>query len=158
MSVIIRFATVEDTDLILRFIHGIAAYEKLSHLVEATPEKIKKHLFEEKAVSECLLAFEDETAIGFALFFHNFSTFVSKPGIYLEDLFIDPAYRAKGYGKALLISLIKIAKQRECGRVEWSVLNWNTPAIEFYESLGAVPMEGWTVYRLDEKKIAELSI
>lgn len=153
----IRFATEADCDTILGFIHGIAAYEKLSHEVEATAENIREHLFGTKAVAECLLAYEGSTAVGFALFFHNFSTFVSRPGIYLEDLFIEPPYRGKGYGKALLLQLVKIAAERNCGRVEWSVLNWNKPAIDFYESLGAVPMNEWTVYRLREADIQRLA-
>ncbi len=148
MSFQIRFATAADCDIILNFIQGIAEYEKLSHQVEATTAKIETHLFGPKAVAECLLAFEDNTPIGFALFFHNYSTFVSKPGIYLEDLFVDPTYRGKGYGKALLETLIQLAKDRDCGRVEWSVLDWNTSAISFYESMGAKPMNGWTVYRI----------
>ncbi len=144
----IRFAQKADCGLILHFIEGIAEFEKLGHLVEATIPKIKEHLFGPKAVAECLLAFENEVAVGFALFFHNYSTFVSKPGIYLEDLFIDPNHRGKGYGKALLLNLIDLAKERNCGRVEWSVLDWNEHAIKFYESLGATPMNGWTVYRI----------
>ncbi|GAB1447203.1 GNAT family N-acetyltransferase [Bacteroidota bacterium] len=152
----IRFATQDDCQLILRFIEGIAAYEKLSDQVEASEEKIAEYLFGEKAFAECLLGFEGNTPVGFALFFHNYSTFVSRPGIYLEDLFIEPHFRAKGYGKKLLLELVKIAKERNCGRLEWSVLNWNQPAIDFYESLGAVAMKGWTVYRLDEKAIENL--
>ena len=148
MSFQIRFATAADCEIILNFIKGIAEYEKLSHLVEATTEKISTHLFGPKAVAECLLAFEDNTPVGFALFFHNYSTFVSKPGIYLEDLFVDPNFRGKGYGKALLETLIQLAKDRDFGRVEWSVLDWNTSAISFYESMGAKPMNGWTVYRI----------
>ncbi len=148
MSFQIRFATAADCEIILNFIKGIAEYEKLSHLVEATTEKISTHLFGPKAVAECLLAFEDNTPVGFALFFHNYSTFVSKPGIYLEDLFVDPNFRGKGYGKALLETLIQLAKGRDCGRIEWSVLDWNTSAISFYESMGAKPMNGWTVYRI----------
>ncbi|MCA0427089.1 MAG: GNAT family N-acetyltransferase [Bacteroidetes bacterium] len=152
----IRYATKDDCQLILRFIEGIAAYEKLSDQVEASEEKIAEYLFGEKAIAECLLGFEGNTPVGFALFFHNYSTFVSRPGIYLEDLFIEPEFRAKGYGKKLLLELVKIAKERNCGRLEWSVLNWNKPAIDFYESLGAVAMKGWTVYRLDEKAIENL--
>lgn len=148
MSFQIRFATAADCDIILNFIKGIAEYEKLSHEVEATVEKIATHLFGPKAVAECLLAHEGNTPIGFALFFHNYSTFVSKPGIYLEDLFVDPNFRGKGYGKALLETLIQLAKDRDCGRIEWSVLDWNTSAISFYQSMGAKPMNGWTVFRI----------
>ena len=144
----IRFATEDDCGLILHFIKGIAEYEKLSDQVVATEDKIRTHLFGEKAVAECFLAFEDVTPVGFALFFHNYSTFVSKPGIYLEDLFIEPNFRGKGYGKKLLMHLVQTARERDCGRVEWSVLDWNTPAIDFYKSLGAVAMDGWTVFRI----------
>ena len=144
----IRFAKKEDCGLILKFIEGIAEFEKLSHQVEASIPKIEEHLFGNKSVAECLLAFEGETPVGFALFFHNYSTFVSKPGIYLEDLFIEPIHRGKGYGKALLLNLIDLAKDRNCGRVEWSVLDWNVHAIKFYESIGATAMNGWTVYRI----------
>lgn len=153
----IRAATAADCGLILHFIKGIAQYEKLSHLVEATEEKIHTHLFGEKAFAECFLAFENDVSIGFALFFHNYSTFVSKPGIYLEDLFILPKFRGKGYGKKLFLHLVQTAYYRNCGRVEWSVLNWNKPAIDFYESLGAIAMQGWIIYRLDEARIAALT-
>jgi len=153
----IRKAELEDTALILNFIKGIAAYEKLSDQVEATVEKIETCLFSQQSVAACLLGFENETPIGFAVYFFNYSTFVSKPGIYLEDLFVEPAFRGKGYGKKLLLELVRIAKEKECGRMEWSVLNWNKPAIDFYESMGAKPMTGWTVYRLDEKAIERLA-
>ncbi|MDZ4668694.1 MAG: GNAT family N-acetyltransferase [bacterium] len=144
----IRFATEKDCALLLHFIKGIAHYEELSHLVEATEEKIRTHLFGVKSVAECFLAYEAETPVGFALFFHNYSTFVSKPGIYLEDLYIEPHFRGKGYGKKLLLHLVQTAKERGCGRVEWSVLDWNKPAIDFYKSLGAVAMDGWTIFRI----------
>jgi GNAT superfamily N-acetyltransferase len=153
----IRIAKKEDAPTILRFIEGIADYEKLSHEVEATIEKIETYLFEDKSYAHCLLAFENENPVGFALYFHNYSTFVSKPGIYLEDLFVDPNYRGKGYGKKLLLQLVQTAKENNLGRVEWSVLDWNQPAIDFYESLGAKPMKGWTVYRLNEEAISELT-
>jgi GNAT superfamily N-acetyltransferase len=104
-----------------------------------------------KKLSACVLAFEDNVPVGFALYFFNFSTFLGKNGLYLEDLFVRPAFRGKGYGKKLLFHLADIAKQRNCGRMEWSVLNWNTPAIDFYKSIGAKPMDGWTVFRLDIK-------
>jgi GNAT superfamily N-acetyltransferase len=153
----IRPAQREDVAIILNFIEGIAAYEKLSHEVEATHEKIEHYLFGEKSFASCFIAFEGNTAVGFALYFNNYSTFVSKPGIYLEDLFIEPSYRGKGYGKKLLLKLVQTAKENNWGRVEWSVLDWNKPAIDFYESLGAKPMNGWTVYRLSEKEINNLS-
>lgn len=153
----IRKATEKDCGLILHFIQGIAEYEKLSDQVEATEEKIRTYLFQENAVASCILGFEDDKPVGFALYFLNFSTFVSKPGIYLEDLFVLPEYRGKGYGKNLLLELVQTANKNNYGRVEWSVLNWNQPAIEFYESLGAKPMSGWTVYRLNEEQIAKLA-
>jgi GNAT superfamily N-acetyltransferase len=114
-------------------------------------------LFSQKSYAECIIAFENNEPIGFALFFHNFSTFVSKPGIYLEDLFVLESHRGKGYGKKLLLHVIALAKQRNCGRVDWSVLNWNKPAIDFYESLGATAMNEWTTYRLNEETINKLA-
>jgi GNAT superfamily N-acetyltransferase len=148
MSLLIRPATAKDASQILHFIKAIAAFEELSDEVKATEGNILKYLFGEHSVASCLLAFEAETCIGFALYFKNFSTFVCKPGIYLEDLFVEPNYRGKGYGKALLMELVQLAKSLDYGRVEWSVLNWNKSAIEFYESIGAKPMSGWTTYRL----------
>jgi GNAT superfamily N-acetyltransferase len=152
----IKPATQNDAGIILELIKDIAEYEKLSDQVEATEESIVKYLFRENAFAECLIGFENQVPIGFALFFHNYSTFVSKPGIYLEDLFVKEKYRGKGYGKKLLLSIVKIAHKRNCGRVEWSVLNWNKPAIDFYESLGATPMNEWTVYRLNQEAINKL--
>ncbi len=144
----IRFAVEDDVPLILKFIRDIAEYEKLSHQVETTEEKLRDTLFGEKKYAEVILAFDGETPVGFALFFHNYSTFRAKPGIYLEDLFVEPNLRGKGFGKALLNEIIHIAKQRNCGRVEWSVLDWNTPAINFYKSMGAQSMDEWTVFRI----------
>lgn len=144
----IRFATKEDTHLIHRFIKGIAAYEKLSHTLETTEEKLTETLFGEKKYAEVLLAFDGEIAVGFALFFINYSTFRAMPGFYLEDLFVEHSHRGKGFGKALLEEVISIAKQRNYGRVEWSVLNWNTPAIDFYKNIGAIPMDEWTTFRI----------
>jgi len=148
MSLLIRPALVSDAKQILYFINAIAEYELLSDEVIATEDGVINNLFGENTVASCLLAFESEVCVGFALYFRNFSTFVCKPGIYLEDLFVEPAFRGKGYGKALLMALVELAKIRNYGRVEWSVLNWNKPAIDFYESLGAKPMSGWTTYRL----------
>ena len=144
----LRFATASDVPLILSFVRGIAEYEKLSHEVETTEQKLHDTLFGEKKYAEVLLCFEKDNAKGFALFFHNYSTFRAKPGIYLEDLFVLPEQRGKGYGKALLQKVIETAKERGCGRVEWSVLNWNTPAIDFYRNMGAKPMDEWTVMRV----------
>ncbi|MFN4023865.1 MAG: GNAT family N-acetyltransferase [Hyphomonas sp.] len=145
----IRFATDADVPVILRFIRALAAYEKLSHDCVATEESLRATLFGDRPYAEVLLIEDDGAAHGFALFFHNYSTFLAKPGIYLEDLFVDPAQRGKGYGKALLAKLAEIAVARGCGRLEWSVLDWNQPSIDFYLSLGARPMDEWTIYRLD---------
>lgn len=150
----VRFAIESDVETILSFITKLAEYENLLDEVIATPELLKEWIFEKKK-AEVVLAIENEKAVGFALFFHNFSTFLGRAGIYLEDLFVLPEYRGKGYGKALLKELAKIACERNCGRLEWSCLDWNKPSIDFYLSLGATPMNGWTVYRIagDELKV-----
>ncbi len=145
---VIRIATIADYPTILDFIEQLAAYEKLSHEVVATCSALEKTLFGEKPSAEVLIAEYATQPVGFALYFTNYSTFLAKPGIYLEDLFVQPEMRGKGFGKQLLASLAKIAVERDCGRLEWSVLDWNQPAIDFYRSLGAVPMDGWTVNRL----------
>src|SRR5690606_1050336 len=124
-------------------IQEIADYEKLSHEVVATEEDLKESLFGEKRSAEVVIGEFENEVVGYALFFHNFSTFLGRKGLYLEDLFVRPQYRGKGFGKSLLLHLVKIAKERKCGRMEWSVLDWNTPAIEFYKSLGARPMDEW---------------
>lgn len=152
----IRKATPKDTQTIFNLIYKLAVYEKLENDVITTVEELRINIFE-KNYAEVLIAEEDEKPVGFALYFHNFSTFVGKPGIYLEDLFVEPEMRGKGYGKALLVELAKIAKERNCGRLEWAVLDWNTPSIEFYKSLGAKPMDEWTVFRLDKNGIENLS-
>ncbi|WP_291201234.1 GNAT family N-acetyltransferase [Hyphomonas sp.] len=152
----IRFAEEADTPTILRFIRALAVYEKLEHECLADEPGLRAQLFGPRPYAEVLLIEEDGAAHGFALFFHNFSTFLAKPGIYLEDLFVDPAQRGKGYGKALLMQLAAIAVGRGCGRLEWSVLDWNKPSIDFYLSLGARPMDDWTIYRLDGAALAEL--
>jgi GNAT superfamily N-acetyltransferase len=136
--------------LVLSFIKELAVYEKMIDEVVVTEDLLYDQLLVKK-LSACVLAFEDNVPVGFALYFFNFSTFLGKNGLYLEDLFVRPAFRGKGYGKKLLFHLADIAKQRNCGRMEWSVLNWNTPAIDFYKSLGAKAMDGWTVFRLDIK-------
>jgi GNAT superfamily N-acetyltransferase len=148
MSLRIAPATERDVPLILSFIKKLAEYEKLSHQVVAAENMLRDALFGSRPAAEVLIAYWDEEPAGFALFFHNFSTFLGRRGIYLEDLFVNPAHRGKGIGKALLIHLAKIAKERACGRLEWSVLDWNKPAIDFYKSLGAVPLEDWTQFRL----------
>ena len=147
-----RFATEADTGLILGFIKGLAEYEKMSDEVVADEELLKEWIFE-KRTAEVIFALEDGKEVGFALFFHNFSTFLGRAGLYLEDLFIVPEHRGKGYGKGLLAVLANIAVERGCGRFEWICLDWNKSAIDLYLSLGAVPMEGWTVYRLTGDKL-----
>ncbi len=147
-SIEIRFAKPGDAPVIHRFIRELAEYEKLSQKVASSETDIHEALFGERPVAECLLAFHQDQPAGFALFFTTFSTFVGRPGLYLEDLYVNPAWRGLGIGKALLIRLAAIAHERHCGRLEWSVLNWNEPAIGFYKKLGAWPMNDWTVYRL----------
>jgi GNAT superfamily N-acetyltransferase len=147
-----------DVPLILGFIRKLAAYEKLSHLVVATEADIHEHLFGSNPVAEVLLANWDGAPVGFALYFRNFSTFLGQPGIYLEDLFVDPEHRGKGIGKALLIRLAQVAVERGYGRLEWAVLDWNTPSIEFYRSLGAVPLDEWTAYRLTGDALSRLAL
>jgi GNAT superfamily N-acetyltransferase len=152
----IRPALESECGLILSFIKELAEFEKLLHEVEATEEMIRKNIFE-KRIAEVVFAELNGQPVGFALFFHNFSTFVGKPGIYLEDLYVKPAYRGKGVGKQLLIYLAQLAKERGCGRFEWAVLNWNEKAISFYKSLGARPMYKWTVYRLDGRDLDKVA-
>ncbi|MBA4228443.1 MAG: N-acetyltransferase [Hyphomonas sp.] len=153
----IRFAQAADTPVILGFIRALAVYEKLEADCVATEESLRASLFGPRPYAEVLLIEEGGKAHGFALFFHNYSTFLARPGIYLEDLFVDPAARGKGYGKALLAKLAEIAVERGCGRLEWSVLDWNRPAIDFYLSLGARPMDEWTVYRVDGAALGALA-
>ena len=152
-----RFAEEKDAAVILNFIKALAEYENMLDDVVATEELLKEWVFEKKK-AEVILAEEDGTAVGFALFFHNFSTFLGRAGIYLEDLFVLPEYRGKGYGKKLLSQLAKIAVERGCGRLEWACLDWNQPSIDFYLSLDAAQMDEWTTYRLTGdtlKKMAE---
>lgn len=151
-SLNIRFAEEKDLSLIYQFIKELADYEKLLHEVVADEQKLKKTLFDQK-YAEVLIAEEDDQAVGFALFFHNYSTFLGQPGIYLEDLYVKKAFRGRGYGKALLRKLAQLAIERECGRLDWSVLDWNVPAIDFYKSLGAVSMEEWLGFRLTGKAL-----
>jgi GNAT superfamily N-acetyltransferase len=148
----IRNAVESDIPLILSFIKELAEYEKLSDQVKVTEELLKESLFSKNGFVEVLIAEYDGEPAGQALFFHNFSTFVGRPGIYLEDLYVRPKLRGKGIGKALLQSLINLAKERNCGRVEWAVLDWNKPSINFYKSIGARPMDEWIIFRLTEDK------
>jgi GNAT superfamily N-acetyltransferase len=148
MSLRIASATESDLLLILSFIKKLAEYEKLSHQVIATEDLLRDALFGPRPVAEVIIANWNDEPVGFALFFHNFSTFLGRRGIYLEDLFVDPPHRGKGIGKAMLIHLAKIAKERNCGRFEWAVLDWNKPSIDFYKSLGAAPLDDWTSFRL----------
>ena len=151
-----RFAQEKDTALILYFIKELAKYEKMLDDVVATEEILKEWIFE-KGKAEVIFALEDGKEVGFALFFHNFSTFLGRSGLYLEDLFVKPEFRGKGYGKALLKKLAQIAVERGCGRFEWSCLDWNKPSIDVYLSLGAKPMDDWTVYRLTGEALAKMA-
>jgi GNAT superfamily N-acetyltransferase len=153
----IRSATAADVPVILRFVRELAAYEKLSHEVTATEELLRRHLFGERPMAEVILAVEDGVEAGFALFFHNFSTFVGKPGIYLEDVYVRPEFRGRGRGKAMMVYLARLARQRDCGRFEWAVLDWNKPSLDFYESIGARPMSDWTVQRMTGAALAALA-
>ena len=156
IMVTFRNAQPQDTGLILQFIKQLAEYENMSDEVVATPELLKEWIFE-KQKAEVIFALEGEKEVGFALFFHNFSTFLGRAGIYLEDLFVLPEHRGKGYGKALLSKLASIAVERGCGRLEWSCLDWNKPSIDFYLSLGAKPMDEWTVYRVTGETLQNLA-
>ena len=151
-----RFATEADVPLILQFIRDLAAYEKMLDQVVADEALLRQQLFERQQ-AEVIFALEEEEEVGFALFFHNFSTFLGRSGLYLEDLFVLPEHRGKGYGKGLLAKLASIAVERGYGRMEWSCLDWNRPSIDFYKSLGAVPMDEWTVYRLTGDTLHELA-
>ncbi len=157
MTLTIRPATPDDLDAIVGFIHALAEYEKLSHAVKADPATLARYLFGSHPMAEVLIAESDGAAIGFALFFHNFSTFEGRPGLYLEDLFVQPDARGMGAGKALLARLAQIALDRDCARLEWSVLDWNAPAIAVYRAIGAQPMDEWTVQRLDGEALRALA-
>src|SRR6266699_5683861 len=153
----IRPATVADVPIILELIRALATYERAPNEVTATENGLVEVLFGEKPAAEVLLAFENQVAIGFAVFFHNFSTWLGRPGLYLEDLFVKPQHRSKGYGRALLNHLAKIARERGCGRMEWAVLDWNEPAIQFYKKIGAQPLDEWQIFRLTRDGIAKLA-
>jgi len=152
----IRAATEADIPLILQFIRDLAQYEKLEHKVVATEESLRRTLFGSPRFAEVIFAYVGEEAAGFALFFHNYSTFLGQPGIYLEDLFVKPEMRGRGIGKALLAHLARMAIERGCGRVEWAVLDWNAPSIDFYKNLGAVPLDDWITFRLTGEALEKL--
>lgn len=157
IAIRIRPATPDDVGTVLALIRELAVYEKLEHEVVATPALLHEALFGADANAEALLAEHGDEAVGFALFFHNFSTFLGRRGLYLEDLFVKPEHRGNGIGRALLAQLAAIAQQRGCGRMEWAVLDWNESAIRFYRSLGAQPMNEWTVFRLTGEGLAWLA-
>jgi GNAT superfamily N-acetyltransferase len=154
---VIRDANPDDVHLIAELIRALADYERLAHEVVLDEEELRAHLFGERPYAEVVLAEDYREVVGFALFFHNYSTFLGKPGIYLEDLFVRPEHRGEGHGKALLSHLAKLAVERRCGRLEWSVLDWNEPSIAFYRSLRARAMDEWTVYRLDGEALRALA-
>jgi len=150
-------ATKNDIPLILALIKELAEYERLAHEAVATEEILNETLFGDRPYAEVIIAQYDNEPVGYALYFHSFSTFLGRPGLYLEDLFVQPPFRGKGIGKALLATLAQIAIDRKCGRLEWAVLDWNEPAIGFYKSLGAKPMDAWTVYRMTDEPLAQLA-
>ena len=153
----IKPARPDDVPLILWFIKELAVYEKMADQVVATEEGLRETLFGERPGAEVIFAYSRGEAVGFALFFHNYSTFLGQRGLYLEDLYVKPEFRGHGFGRALLSHLAKIAKERKCGRLEWWVLDWNEPAIKFYRSLGAAPMDEWTVYRVTGEALDKLA-
>ncbi len=153
----IRPAAMEDVPTILAMIRGLAAYEELAHQVEANEDDLRRTLFGERSAAEALLGFEDGVAVGLAVYFHSYSTFLGRRGLYLEDLFVLPEHRGRGYGKAFLRRLAAIARERGCTRMEWAVLDWNRPAIEFYEALGARPLDEWTTFRMTGDAIDALA-
>jgi GNAT superfamily N-acetyltransferase len=156
-NITLRFATEEDTLLIFNFIKDLAQYEKLFNEVEATEELLRETLFGERKYVEILIAEFKGAPAGFAIFYHNFSTFLGKPGIYVEDLFVKPEFRKNGIGKTLLSYITKLGAERNCGRIEWAVLDWNEPAIQFYRSLGSIPKDEWTIYRLSGSALIDLA-
>lgn len=154
---LIRPANRSDVPIILSFIKKLADYERLPHEVVATEKSLRETLFGNRRTAEVTIGYFKRKPVGFALFFHNYSTFLGRPGIYIEDLFVDEAYRRRGFGRALLRHVARIATERGCGRLEWSVLNWNEPAIHFYKKLGAVPMNEWTVFRMTGNDLDQLA-
>jgi GNAT superfamily N-acetyltransferase len=156
-DIAIRAAAERDVPIILALIRALAEYERMTDQVVATEARVRESLFGARPHAECALAWQGTEAVGFALWFHNYSTFLARPGLYLEDLFVLPAWRGHGIGRALLTHLARIAVARGCGRMEWSVLDWNEPAIGFYQRLGAVPMDEWTVFRLTGEALTRLA-
>ena len=154
---VIRAAADSDLPVILSFINKLADYEKLSHEVTATEELLRETLFGARPTAEVAIGYFGGKPVGFVLFFHNYSTFLARPGLYIEDLFVDEAYRRRGFGRALLLHVARLARERQCGRLEWAVLDWNEPAINFYKKLGAVPMDEWTVFRVTGAALEQLS-
>jgi GNAT superfamily N-acetyltransferase len=155
-NLIVRFAEPNDYSVLFKLIQGLAEYEKLSHAVTGDALALKEHLFGSHRYIEAILAESAGKAVGFALFFHNYSTFLTKPGIYLEDLFVLPEYRRQGIGKALITKVAQITVERDCGRLEWSVLDWNEPAKEFYRSMGASILDDWRICRVTEDALTQL--
>jgi GNAT superfamily N-acetyltransferase len=153
----IKSATESDVPVILTFIKKLAEYERLSHEVVATEDLLRETLFGQRRTAEVAIGYIETQAVGFVLFFHNYSTFLGKPGLYIEDLFVDEDHRRRGYGRALLLHVARLAKERGCGRLEWAVLDWNQPAIDFYKKLGASPMSEWTVFRVTAENLDELA-
>ena len=153
----IKSATESDVPVILTFIKKLAEYERLSHEVVATEDLLRETLFGQRRTAEVAIGYIETQAVGFVLFFHNYSTFLGKPGLYIEDLFVDEDHRRCGYGRALLLHVARLAKERGCGRLEWAVLDWNQPAIDFYKKLGASPMSEWTVFRVTAENLDELA-
>jgi GNAT superfamily N-acetyltransferase len=153
----IKSATESDVPVILSFVKKLARYEQLLHEVVATEDLLRETLFGKRRTAEVAIGYLESKPVGFVLFFHNYSTFLGKPGLYIEDLFVDEDYRRRGYGRALLLHVARLAKERDCGRLEWSVLDWNQPAIDFYKKLGASPMSEWTVFRVAGKSLDELA-
>ncbi|MDB9456717.1 GNAT family N-acetyltransferase [Dolichospermum circinale CS-1225] len=156
-NLIVRFAQPSDVITLFKLIQGLAEYEKLSHAVIGNAEALKDHLFGSPKYVDAIIAEIDGQAVGFAIFFHNYSTFLTKPGIYLEDIFVSPEYRRQGIGKALLTKVAQIAVERDCGRLEWSVLDWNVSAQEFYRNMGADILEDWRICRVTETGLTQLA-
>jgi len=153
----IRSATKADVPIVLSFIKKLADYERLSHEVTATEEVLRKTLFGRKSTAEVAIGYLNKEPVGFVLFFHNYSTFLGRPGLYIEDLFVDESFRRRGFGRALLLYVARLAEERDCGRLEWAVLDWNEPAVAFYKKLGAVPMSEWTVFRVTGEGLSHLA-